>query len=66
MAVSALAEWLGVRLSGDMMHPAAGCVTAEERPGLSAEKLVVEADQAMYARKAEYYHRTGNDRRRQY
>ena len=46
------------------LHLAAGCVTAEERPGLSAEKLVAEADRAMYARKADYYRQAGVDRRR--
>ena len=54
-------SWHGEK-AGEL-HLAAGCVTAEERPGLSVEKLVVEVDQAMYARKAAYYRQAGNDRR---
>lgn len=44
----------------------AGFALACEHPGLNAEKLVREADRAMYAAKAEYYQRSGHDRRRSY
>ncbi|MBQ8305379.1 MAG: GGDEF domain-containing protein [Blautia sp.] len=43
---------------------AAGFIVAADFEGLSAEKLVREADFAMYAAKSEYYRRTGKDRRR--
>ena len=55
-------HWRGKRVAS--LHLAAGCATAEERPGLTAEKLVAEADKAMYARKAAYYREAGVDRRR--
>ena len=41
----------------------AGYALASDHPDLSAEKLVREADQAMYAAKAAYYRRSGHDRR---
>lgn len=43
---------------------AAGFALAADHPGLSVEKLVGMADQAMYDAKAEYYRRQGHDRRR--
>ena len=43
---------------------AAGFALAADYPGLSLEKLVSEADLAMYAAKAEYYRQNGRDRRR--
>ena len=43
---------------------AAGYALAGENPGLSAEKLVKQADMAMYAAKAAYYRKNGVDRRR--
>lgn len=52
---------------GKLIHTlelAAGYAIAEENPGLSAEKLVHEADMAMYEAKAAYYRKKGNDRRR--
>ena len=42
----------------------AGFALASENPGLGAEKLVGAADKAMYAAKADYYRRSGQDRRR--
>ena len=46
------------------MTLAAGCALAADFPGLSAEKLVIEADKAMYAAKSKYYRESGKDRRR--
>lgn len=43
----------------------AGYALACDHPGFTTEKLVKEADQAMYAAKAAYYRRTGHDRRGQ-
>ena len=43
---------------------AAGFALAADHPGLSVEKLVSEADLAMYNAKAEYYRQNGRDRRR--
>lgn len=43
---------------------AAGFALAKENAGLSAEKLVGEADKAMYEAKAAYYRQAGKDRRR--
>ena len=40
-----------------------GYVLARDYPGLSVEKLVREADRAMYVQKKEYYHRRSRDRR---
>ena len=42
---------------------AAGCAHAADHPDLSAEKLVGEADKAMYEAKDAYYRETGKDRR---
>ena len=52
--------------SGKTVHKlslAAGYACAEENEDLSAEKLVVEADKAMYEAKAAYYREAGHDRR---
>ena len=42
---------------------AAGFALAADFPGFSAEKLVVEADRAMYVEKSKYYRESGYDRR---
>ena len=55
-------KWRGKK--GQKLKLAAGYALAADHPGLSAEKLVSEADQAMYQAKAEYYRTTGKDRRR--
>ena len=52
--------------SGKTVHKlslAAGFACAEENEDLSAEKLVIEADKAMYEAKAAYYREAGHDRR---
>jgi diguanylate cyclase (GGDEF)-like protein len=41
----------------------AGYALAKEHQGLPIEKIIKEADQAMYAAKAEYYRKKGSDRR---
>lgn len=41
-----------------------GYALSEDNPGLSAEKLVRESDLAMYTAKAEYYRKSGRNRRR--
>ena len=43
---------------------AAGYALASDHAGISAEKLVIEADRAMYAEKDRYYRESGEDRRR--
>lgn len=43
---------------------AAGYALATDHAGVSAEKLLVEADRAMYAAKSRYYRESGRDRRR--
>ena len=55
------ARWHGENVPE--LHLAVGCATAADHPGLSAEKLVGVADQAMYAEKAAYYRSAGVDRR---
>ena len=55
-------EWRGEKAKE--LKLASGFALARENPGLSAEKLVREADLAMYEAKAEYYRSTGLDRRR--
>ena len=45
---------------------AAGYALAADHPGLTSEKLVHEADLQMYEAKAEYYRKTGLDRRRHF
>ena len=58
--------WQTARWHGNSvpeLHLAVGCATATDHPGLSAEKLVGVADQAMYAEKAAYYRSAGIDRR---
>ena len=59
---AAAAGWHGTWVNE--LHLAAGCATVAENPGLSAEKLVNTADQAMYAEKSKYYRAAGLDRRR--
>ena len=53
--------WSG---SGDSkLSLAAGYACAEDHPGLDIDKLIFEADQAMYNAKAQYYMESGHDRR---
>lgn len=54
-------NWQGKTVKS--LHLAAGYAPASEHPGLSAEKLVNEADMAMYAAKTAYYQETGLERR---
>ena len=56
-------NWQGKTVKS--LHLAAGYAPASEHPGLSAEKLVNEADMAMYAAKTAYYQETGLERRAQ-
>ena len=54
-------QWTGEEVR--QLSLSAGYALAGEHPGLTIEKLVKEADQAMYAAKAEYYRKGGHDRR---
>ena len=56
------ARWQGRTVKS--LSLAAGYALAGDNPGLSAEKLVKQADMAMYAAKAAYYRENGMDRRR--
>ena len=56
------ASWSGE--AAKELFLAAGFARAADHPGLSAEKLVIEADKAMYAAKSKYYQETGKDRRK--
>ena len=55
-------KWRGGK--GQGLKLAAGYALAADSPGLTSEKLVHEADLQMYEAKAEYYRKTGLDRRR--
>ena len=55
-------KWRGEK--GQGLKLAAGYALAADHPGLTSEKLVHEADLKMYEAKAEYYRKTGMDRRR--
>ena len=55
------ASWTGTLVKS--LNLAAGYALVGEHPGITAEKLVIEADHAMYARKAAYYRESGHDRR---
>ena len=55
------ASWTGKLVKS--LNLAAGYALVGEHPGITAEKLVIEADHAMYARKAAYYRESGHDRR---
>ena len=57
------ARWQGRKVKA--MSLAAGYALAKDHAGVSAEKLVREADMAMYAAKAAFYREVGEDRRRQ-
>ncbi len=46
------------------LYLAAGYALAKDHPGISAEKLVIEADLAMYSEKNEFYRDSGLERRR--
>lgn len=54
-------DWHGKAVNE--LHLAAGFALASDHPGLCAEKLVNEADMAMYAAKTAYYQETGLERR---
>ena len=53
--------WVGTGIK--KLHLAAGYALAKDYPGISAEKLVIEADRAMYTEKSVFYRESGNDRR---
>ena len=55
------ASWTGNAVKS--ISVAAGYALSGEHPDLTVEKLVNEADRAMYARKAAYYRESGHDRR---
>ncbi|MDO4538644.1 MAG: GGDEF domain-containing protein [Coriobacteriales bacterium] len=54
-------SWHGQKVGE--LHLAAGCALSQDHPNLMAEKLVNEADMAMYADKAAYYQTSDIDRR---
>ena len=54
-------QWAGNK--DKALSLSAGYALASEHSGFTIEKLVKEADQAMYAAKAEYYRNKGHDRR---
>ena len=54
--------WQGVM--NKRLSLAAGSAVSDEHPGCTAEKLVGEADKAMYEEKSRYYRISGKDRRR--
>ncbi|MBQ7604264.1 MAG: GGDEF domain-containing protein, partial [Clostridia bacterium] len=54
--------WVGEGI--DELHLAAGYASAKDHPGTTAEKLVIEADRAMYSEKNEFYSSCGFDRRK--
>ena len=68
------AEWTVVSLESEAdiwqgtinrsLSLAAGFAVSDENPGCTAEKLVGEADKAMYEEKSRYYRISGKDRRR--
>ena len=58
----AASEWSSERMSE--MNLAGGYALASSNTGFTAEELVQEADLAMYEAKAEYYARTGLERRK--
>ena len=54
--------WSG---NGDIkLSLAAGYACAADYPDMDIDKLIFEADQAMYDSKAKYYMESGHDRRR--
>lgn len=53
--------WVGEGIKE--LRLAAGFALAKDHPGVSAEKLVIEADRAMYEDKSVYYGDAGHDRR---
>ena len=54
-------NWHGKKAG--QLSMASGCALLANHPGVTAEQLVREADMAMYDAKAEYYQKTGNERR---
>ena len=55
------ASWTGVGIK--KLSCSAGYALAADHPGISVEKLVIEADQAMYVEKNKFYLETGLTRR---
>ena len=55
------AAWQGEEVKE--LHLAAGYALSADHPALTSEKLIQEADMAMYAAKAGFYSRSGTDRR---
>ena len=55
------AQWTGTEAKH--LSVAAGYAPSADYPDLTVEELVKKADQAMYAAKAEYYRKSGRDRR---
>ena len=53
------AAWHGEGI--DELLLAAGYAAAKDHPGITAEKLVIEADQAMYAEKNDFYKTCGDE-----
>ena len=49
---------------GQELHIACGYARAEDWPNMTPEGLVMQADQAMYNSKKEYYRQAGRHRRR--
>ena len=58
----AASEWCGKKVQ--QLHLAAGYALAADHPEMNAEKLIQEADKAMYEAKAAYYSQSGTDRRK--
>lgn len=57
------AGWTGEQVKELTLSVGYAC--AADHPGFTAEKLVREADLAMYVAKSDYYRRTGHDRRKE-
>lgn len=56
-------QWSGTMIKKNEMKLSAGYALVCDHPGLTAERLVIEADQAMYADKRAFYMQNGRDRR---
>lgn len=54
-------QWTGDK--AERLSISTGCALARDHQGSAVEKLIREADRAMYAAKAEYYRKSGHDRR---
>ena len=55
-------RWKGT--GGQQLSLASGCALKKDHPDLNAEELVRKSDLAMYRSKAEYYQKSGHDRRK--